>query len=208
MDTVVNANAFTPQQLERLRKVFTDGSLAAGNSLSMLTGRNVTITIVKIAESGIEEVSGFFQTDETPVVMIPLRISSEKGAHLGCMVFVMLEESAKRLNQLLWENINDGVTVLNISDVSAIKEMGNIVGSCYISSLADACRLEMRPSDPIFVYDMIAALMDALLVEHSMLSDRVLLVETHLETTAQEIALEFIFLPSPELAEIFVEKLT
>jgi chemotaxis protein CheC len=90
----------------------------------------------------------------------------------------MYEESAKKVNQILWEEVPNTVEVLNLSSISAIKEMGNIVGSCFLNRLADSSGVELRPGEPLFVYDLMEAVMEALLIEQSLSSDRAIIVDT------------------------------
>lgn len=187
----------------RMHEVFSRGASAAGSALQQLIGRPVGIELGRMAPVPYEAVfDGRFRAD-TPMAMVVLRVNEEYG---GFLVLMMYEECALAVSSLMWSGLPGSQDVIHVDNVSALKELGNIVGSSFLNALADACKTEYRPSEPVFLYDMLAAVMQTLLVEQGIATDQISVIETFLNCTEEEIAMEFLFLPSPLLAPCLLEQ--
>jgi len=184
------------QAMEQFEAVFQRGAAAARETLALMMNRELSMKVLGVREMAFEDVSRFRFPEDVPVAMIILRLSGEAN---GFLAFLMFEESAKKLNQILWEETPESSEVLNLSNVSAIKEMGNIVGSCFLNKLADASGVELRPSEPIFIYDLMAAIMEVLMLEQSLTSDRAIIVDTEIRSQEEGISFDVLFLPSNTL---------
>lgn len=187
------------EALKHLQQVFEQAALDARQTLLLMMKRDVIIKVAGIKELPFEEVSHFRFPEDVPVAIIVLRL---QGDAEGYLAFIMFEESAKRVNQILWEEVPETCEVLNISNISALKEMANIVGSCFLNKLADRSGIELRPSEPLFVYDLMAAVMETLLLEQSYSSEKAILVDTEIESPKEGISFDILFLPSTELLSL------
>lgn len=187
-----------------LQKAFEHGAKGAQDALRMMMKRDLEFTVSGVQEVPFEQVCSFRYPPDVPVAMIVLRLL---GAGEGYLVFVMFEESAKKVNQILWEEGPKSSEVLNLSSISAIKEMGNIVGSCFLNRLADSSGIELRPGEPMFVYDLMEAVMEALLIEQSLSSDRAIIVDTIIKNPQEGISFDILFLPSGGLLDRLLEGL-
>lgn len=188
------------ETLKRLQGVFQESAITARQTLAQLMHRDLSIEVAGLRELPFEEVTRYRFPEDVPVAMILLRLLGDQAGE-GFLVFVMFEESAKKVNEILWEEIPETTEVLNLSNISALKEMGNIVGSCFLNQLADSSGVGLRPSEPLFVYDLMAAMMEALLLEQSLASDQALLIDTEIKSSADGIAFDVIFLPTASLVE-------
>jgi chemotaxis protein CheC len=193
------SRSFDSGSIEKIQKIFETGAQKARESLRLMMNRNLEINVLGARIMPFEEVSRFRFPEDVPVAMIVLRLLGEGE---GFFAFVMFEESAKKVNQILWEEVPEASEVLNISNISALKEMGNIVGSCFLNELSNSSGVELRPSEPVFVYDLMAAIIDTLLIEQSFTSDNAILLDTEIRSPEEGIALDIMFLPSGQLLEV------
>lgn len=184
--------------LKLLEAVFRQGSQKAQKSLEMMINRQLEVNTEEVSECPFEEVCSHHFPEDVPVAVVLLRLREQDEGYLA---FVMFEESAKKVNQILWEEVPETSEVLNVSNVSALKEMSNIVGSCFLNELADASGIELRPSEPVFVYDLMAAIMQAILLEQSLTSDKAILVDSQIVSPGEGISFQVMFLPSRSLFE-------
>lgn len=191
--------------MKRLQEAFEQGARAAQEALRKMMRRELDFTVSGVQEVPFEQVCNFRYPADVPVAMIVLRLLGEGE---GYLVFVMFEESAKKVNQILWEEVPECSEVLNLSSISAIKEMGNVVGSCFLNRLADSSGIELRPGEPMFVYDLMEAMMEALLIEQSLSSDRAIIVDTIIKNPQEGIAFDILFLPSGGLLNRLIEGLS
>ena len=182
--------------LSAIQEAFQKGIVPAKKALHLLTKRNLEIKVDAVKKIPFEEVSHYRFPEDVPVVIIVLRLHEMEQ---GFLAFVMFEESAKKINQILWEETPESCEVLNLSNISAIKEMGNIIGSCLLNQLANDTGIELRPSEPIFIFDLMAAVMQVLILEQSMTSDHAILIDTKITCAEEGISFDVLFLPSGEL---------
>jgi chemotaxis protein CheC len=187
------------QAYERINGLFNTGAASARDKLRRMMHREINFDVSGVQEIPFEEVSSYRFPPDVPVAMVLLRIQGNAGS--GFLAFVMFEESAKKVNQILWEEAPEASEVLNTSNISALKEMGNIVGSCLLSELANASGLELRPSEPLFVYDMMAAMIQTLLLEQSCDSERAILTDTRISSEQEGLSFDILFFPSKELCD-------
>lgn len=184
--------------LSAIHRTLSQGAVDAGRKMSALIHQQVDIQVARIEEVPVESLhSGAFPPD-IPCAMVALRFSGDSD---GFAVFLMYEQCARRLNELLWGEIPVGEGIVNVSSISALKEMANIVGSGFLNSIADQLKITLIPSEPLFLYDMVGALMDAIIMEESMVTDYVLNADTIMKSANDGIMLHFLFLPAPSLIE-------
>ena len=89
--------------------------------------------------------------------------------------------------------------VIDVSNVSAISEMGNIVSCCFLDELSDATGLSIRPSQPIFAFDLLAAMMQTVLLEQGFESDKAIVIDTLIKCQSEGISFNLLFLPTRDL---------
>ena len=90
-------------------------------------------------------------------------------------------------------------------EISALGEMGNIVGSFFLNALADATGLKLRVSPPSVMMDMAGAILDAILAEVMSDVDEALVMQTSYGTEDMQINGTFLCLPSVSLQTALLE---
>jgi chemotaxis protein CheC len=91
--------------------------------------------------------------------------------------------------------------------VSALKEVGNILASAYLSAIGNLLHRTLIPSVPMLAYDMAGAVVDYVLIDLSMGGNLALMVETDFSGEASlggRIRGHFFLMPDPQTLEIFL----
>ena len=91
--------------------------------------------------------------------------------------------------------------------ISALKEVGNILASAYLSALGNLLNKTLIPSVPLLAYDMAGAVVDHVLIELSQSGDFVMMIETDFGGEPdQDLAIKghFFLLPDPATLNIFL----
>ena len=95
--------------------------------------------------------------------------------------------------------------------LSALQELGNILAGSYLSSLSDFTGLNLYPSVPATSIDMLGAIISYGFIELSQFSDYVIVIDTALNETNNEIVERvdghFFLLPDPESFDIIFQSL-
>lgn len=84
---------------------------------------------------------------------------------------------------------------------SALGEVGNITASSFLSALADQRRLDLRPTPPVVIEDLVGAILDGLLADVAGIGDTVLTIEVVLTWRESELRGTLLVLPRPPAVE-------
>lgn len=186
--------------LETINEMYVDvlreiGNIGAGNATtaisSMLSIRlNMNVPKVKLLE--VSKLGTSICPEDEIVVGIFLELNSDIE---GSMMFLMRMQPARNLvNKLMMRDINyEGE--FDEMDLSAIKEIGNIIAGSYLNALSSMTNLVITPSIPYIAIDMAASLLSVPAIEFGRVGDRALLIETEF---GDEVSLGGYFILMPE----------
>ena len=177
---------YSELQLDALRELANIGSGNAATALSTMLGRPINISVpsafaVPLAEA--VETVGPADLEVTGVV-IPV-----EGDLEALVLLVFTPAEAATLCRLL------GVEPDTDVGVSALAEVGNILGCSYIGGLAALAGLDMSPHPPETIVDMLGAILSSALVTGVQASDLALLLDSKLEIEGEACSFVFVFVP-------------
>ena len=154
------------------------GNIGAGNAttaISNMLNMRVDMEVPKIEFLTVQELPTAISAEEETVVGIYLEVESDIG---GSMMFLLKMESAHYLVNHLMGRPDDYAEEFDEMDLSAIKEIGNIITGAYLNSLAQMTNLKMLPSVPDLKIDMLNAILSVPAIEFGMMGDQILLIQT------------------------------
>jgi chemotaxis protein CheC len=190
-------------QLDALKEISNIGMGHAATALSQMIGQTVNLRVPHVTITEISQVPEYLGGAEKLMVGITLQIL---GDARGSIMLLFPQESAHRLLCSLLGHQEKGL-VMNEVTVSALKEVGNILASAYLSALGNLLNKTLIPSVPLLAYDMAGAVVDYVLIDLSKSSDFALMVETNFSgDPGQELAIKghFFLLPDPVTLDIFL----
>jgi chemotaxis protein CheC len=91
--------------------------------------------------------------------------------------------------------------------LSALMEIGNIVGSSYINALAGMTGLAVEPTPPAAATDMLAAIVQSVLAERAGTSDLALLLDSNLVVEGEGCSISFLLVPDHGGVELLLARL-
>lgn len=174
-------------------------SQGIGNSiegLSQMVGQEIRATALEPRVVDIRQVPELFGGAEMLTVGIYLRVT---GAATGHMLLVYQPKAAFELLDMLMGTGQGGTQELGEMEESALGEMGNIMGSFFLNSLADSTGMSFYPTPPAVMMDMAGAVLDVALAEIMMETDEACIVESTFGTQDQQVSGTFLVIPSPDL---------
>jgi chemotaxis protein CheC len=178
---------FTTFQLDALRELANIGSGTAGTALSQMLGRSVDISVpnafvLPLAEA--VDAVGDAEEDVTGVV-IPLQ-----GELDAVVLLVFPVSDAATLCGLL------GVEAGTEVGLSALSEIGNILGASYVGAIAAMTGLELDLTPPQTVTDMLAAIVSTVLASRAAETDTAMILDSELQVEGEACSLGFMLLPA------------
>lgn len=175
----INLNELNEIQYDVLREI---GNIGAGNAttaLSQMLNQKMDMSVPKVALVPFNEISEIMGPEDQTVVGILLGF---EGDIFGMMMFLFDTKSAHHLvNALMMQDRETGVDSgadFSEMEMSALKEIGNIVSGSYLTAISKLTTLKMISTIPEMTIDMIGALLSVPASEFGKYGDKLLLIQS------------------------------
>lgn len=186
------------ERVDILREVCSVGAGHAATALSQLIGKRIDLEVPEVVLKDISAVSEFAGGPDALVTGLFFQIL---GDARGTIFMIFPEESACSIISLLIEG-EETIDLRDEMNVSAMKEVGNILASAFLSAIGQLSGLSLIPSVPGYAYDMAGSILDHVLIELSRLADTALIIETEFRVSHEMIKGHFFLLPDPHTLEV------
>jgi chemotaxis protein CheC len=192
---------FSPLHLDFLKEIGNIGAGHAATALSNLLNKKVDMTVPNVKIVSFDEMVELAGGSENVVASVFLRI---EGDVTGSMFFVLpLEQAAHFIQQMIGDpSFSFSEPPFQELAMSALQELGNILSGSYLTALADFTGLSLYPSVPALGVDMIGAIISFGLIQHSQVSDFVIVIDTALNEggtkPSESVKGHFFLLPDPD----------
>ena len=186
----------TSMELDVLREI---GNIGAGNAttaLAQMLQRKIDMSVPTAELLEFKNLGETIGGEETVMAGVYMTVN---GDITGSMMFLLKKESARRLvNQLLFRSNEDIDPDADFDEMemSAMKEIGNIMTGSYLNSMSDLTRLKIYPSVPDITIDMAGAILSVPAIELGVLGDRILMIQTRF---FDEIEIDGYFILVPDI---------
>ena len=172
------------------------GNIGAGNAttaLAQMLQCKVDMKVPQVRLLNFSEVGEVMGGEEEIVVGIYLAV---EGDITGSIMFILEQSAGKALvSKLMGMPASEGE--YSEIEISAMKEIGNIITGAYLNSLSQLTNLKIIPSVPDLNIDMLNAILSVPAIEFGIMGDQILLIQTQF-TDDVELNGYFILLPDLE----------
>jgi chemotaxis protein CheC len=189
---------YTDLQLDALRELANIGSGTASTALSSMLGRSVDISVPSAFVMPMAEAVGSIGDPESEATGVVLGIVGEMP---GSVLLLFPPKDAEFMCGLL------GVEAGTEIGVSALMEIGNIVGASYINALGQMIGLELEPTPPAAATDMLGAIVETVLAERAGAGDVALLLDSDLVVEGEDCSVSFLLVPDQGGVDQMLERL-
>lgn len=172
------------------------GNIGAGNAataLAQLLNTKVDMKVPKVDLLDFGEVGAAMGGEEQIMAGVYLGV---EGDITGSIMFLLEENSAKALVCKLMGMPYSPDLPFGEIEMSALKEIGNIITGSYLSSLSSLTNLTIIATVPDLSIDMAAAILSVPAIEFGALGDKILMIET---AFSDDIDLNGYFILVPDL---------
>ncbi len=159
-----------------LKEVANIGTGNAATSLSKMIGATIRMTVPEVNMQDFNQLAYAINGPENIVIAVLVYITGDIS---GMVMYVMEEESACTLVDLMMHKKVADLQSFDEMDVSLITEVGNILCSSYLSALSTLLNLKIRPSVPSPSIDMAAAVLSVPAIEFGKIGDKVLFIKSN-----------------------------
>lgn len=176
------------------------GNIGAGNATTalsqMMGNEKIDMRVPKVELLLFKELAEIVGGAETLVVGIFLSL---EGQIDGSMLFMIEVDAAHYLvDSMLGQENSSGKDTFTEMELSALKEIGNIIGGSYLSSISTLTNMLITSSIPYMAIDMAGAILSVPAIEFGKVGDKALLIESRFYVDDQAISGYFILIPTIE----------
>jgi chemotaxis protein CheC len=154
------------------------GNIGAGNAttaIASMINTRINMNVPKIELMDVSELGTAICPEEEVIVGIFLEVSHDIS---GSMMFLMRMDSAHYLADKLLGGESEQAESFNEMELSALKEIGNIIAASYLTALSNLTNLTIVPSIPYISVDMAGAILSVPAIMFGQYGDNALLIET------------------------------
>lgn len=202
---ITNYDELNDIQLDVLREIGNIGAGNAATALATILDEKVEISLPKVRITDFNTAVNALGGAETMTVGVLVNFDGEAS---GMIMFLLNMEDAKAIMSILVQEDEDGGDgLLSELKLSAIKEIGNILGSSYINSISTLTGLKIHVSIPYIAIDMAGALMSVPIIEFGSIGDKVMFIEECFSTEENNLTSNIIMFAEIETLKIIMERL-
>jgi chemotaxis protein CheC len=200
----LNIDDLNNLQLDVLREI---GNIGAGNAVTALAkmlNKKIDMDVPKVKVLEFKDVNDILGGAEKIVVGILLKVT---GDLTGNIMFILDFEAAHVLVNILMGRPLEEMSDFDELDMSALKEIGNILAGSYLSALSSLCNLTILPSIPDIAIDMAGAILSVPAIEFGKVGDTVLYIETEFTEGSTKVVGDFFLVPDVDSYDILLKAL-
>ena len=183
----------TQNYLDVLKEI---GNIGAGNAMTALSQMlqcKVDMKVPQVRLLEFKEVGTLMGGEEQLMVGVYLAV---EGDITGSIMFLVKMDSAKHLVNKLMMGMGSDEPGLNEMELSAMKEVSNIITGAYLNSLSMLTNLKIYPSPPDLTMDMAGAILSVPAIEFGTIGDKILLIQSQFY---DEVEIDGYFILIPDL---------
>ena len=154
------------------------GNIVAGNattSLASMINAKIDMSVPKVELMEASELGSAICPEDEIIVGIFLEVTHDIT---GSMMFLMKMDSAHYLVNKLMGKDPTNMDPFDEMDLSAMKEIGNIISASYLTALSGMTNLTISPSIPYIAVDMAGAILSVPAIQFGQYGNNALLIET------------------------------
>lgn len=188
--------------LEEVNELYMDvlkeiGNIGSGNATTAIANMlnlKLNMNVPKVKLMNVQQLGSAISDEEETIVGIFLGLEQDIE---GSMMFLLKLDSAHYLvNRLMGTEKEVGTADFSEMELSALKEIGNIIAGSYLSALSTMTNMVIAPTIPYISVDMAAAILSVPAIMFGQYGDNALLIETEF---GDDVMIEGYFVLLPEL---------
>jgi len=178
--------------LDVLKEIGNIGSGNAATSLSAMLSTPVDMNVPTVKILDINELANTLGGPENQVVGILFNLSKDFE---GMMMFITEKQFAHLVLNVLMNKNFEKFEDLEEMDISAIKEVGNIMVSAYVRAISEMTNMNIALSPPGIAIDMVGALLNVPAVEIEKYGDKALFIQDGFINNTNQVTSYLLLIP-------------
>ncbi|MEG6571529.1 chemotaxis protein CheC [[Clostridium] cellulosi] len=199
-----NYENLSETQKDVLREI---GNIGGGNAAtalsSILTGR-VNMSLPQLHIINVNEIAELLGGPEKEIVGILVTMT---GDIQGMLLFLLDKAFTHMLINVLLGKSIDSFENINDMDLSALKEIGNILAGSYINAISTLTGLRIKLFPPDIAVDMVGAILNYPAAQFGAMGDKVLYIEENFSSGQDCVKSHLLIMPELDSLKIMFDRL-
>ncbi len=189
---------------DALKELSNIGTGNAATSLSAMLGTDVSIKLPEVKILSFSDAIYSLGEPEEPVIAV---FSEFSGDFDGLMMFILRLDFANTITKAMMQKEASVYDELDEMSLSAITEVGNILMSAYINSLATLSGLEITMGFPAASINMLGGLLNVAMVQVGYEADKLMLVTGEFKLNGKEYDADLLLVSGVSSVDKLMKKL-
>lgn len=200
----LSLNDLNNLQLDVLREIGNIGAGNAATALAKMLNKKIDMDVPKVKILEFKEVNDILGGADEQVIGILLSVT---GDLTGNIMFILDYKAARVLVNILMGLPAEEDSEFSEMELSALKEIGNILSGSYLSALSTLTNLSIMPSIPDIAIDMAGAILSVPAIEFGKVGDTVLYIETEFSEGSTKVVGDFFLVPDVDSYDTLLKAL-
>jgi len=193
----------TEIQIDTIREISSIGMGNAATALSQMIDQMVNITVPTAFIIDVTRVAEVIGGEDLPVAAAYVQVIGEARGHL---VLIFPTDDVRKLINLIVPGADSDVTQDEMAR-SAVQEIGNILASSFLRSLAEMTQLNLLPTVPAVAVDYAGSIITYVVASMYEITEQLVVVKTEFDVGGQRLGGHCVFVPEPGSLRIILRSL-
>jgi chemotaxis protein CheC len=190
--------------LDVLTEIGNIGSGNAATALSSMIGKDTQIKLPQVMTLGFQDAIEHCGSPEELRAAVLIRLKDELE---GMILLLITQELAETILNIFFQKTDIDLLNLDEGDTSALSEIGNIMGSSYMSAIGTLTNLKIGVEAPVFTVDMLGAIMSVPVIEFGEIGDKLLCIDKSIEIDGVCIKSNMMLIPTVDSLSLLFSRL-
>lgn len=190
-----NNSVISSFELDQLKEVINIGASHASTALSQMIKKKVFLTVPEIFVDRVEHIVKYIGNDKDVVTAVLLKILGDAP---GMMTFFFPKGSESDLIKLLTNKEKRSGTVMDEYELSALKEVGNILSGASLNAFAKFLNINLVQSVSEIVTNMLGSIINTVMAEIAQTSDNAMIAKVEMTVEGENIKTQLFFFIDPQ----------
>ncbi len=177
---------------------------SAASALSEMAMREIRAHSPQVQMVDLSHLSMVAGDPERAVFGVYLGVQGDLQGHI---LLAFSEPMARGLVDMLLGQPAGTTTELGDIEISALAEAGNVAGSFFLTTLAEAGGLTLPPTPPVVIHEMCGAILDTLAAELALMEhDQAMVIDAQLTCDGQVVEASFFMFPGDAMIRAVADR--
>lgn len=190
--------------IDVLTEIGNIGSGNASTALSSMIGREIVISMPEVKFLRFQEAIEKNGSPEETVAAVMIRLKEDIR---GMILLIVEQEFAEVILNVFFDEKNVDLLALNEQDISALTEIGNIMGHSYTNAISTLAGLNIGAETPSFAVDMFGAIMSVPIIEFGEIGEKLLCIDKIIEINGVKMKSNMLLIPTVDSLSYLFGKL-